>query len=107
MALAGTLDKTQSGKAPQDAGATTRRYLCSYVGPASYATGGDIGLLAALGVGKVFVVAGFVLYNGSVILIGYYNPVTDALLVFDMAGAEIAAATNLSGYTAYFEAIAQ
>jgi hypothetical protein len=105
--LAGTLDKTQSGKAPQDIGATTRRYLCSYVGPVSYTTGGDIGVKDALGIGKVFVVNGFILSNGTAILIGRYAPSTDAFQVFDMAGAEIAALTNLSTYTAYIEVIGQ
>jgi len=43
--------------------------------------------------------------NGSVILEARYNTSTSVVKWFDMAGVEVAAATDLSAYTARFEAI--
>lgn len=101
-----TLDLTNLGQ-PRDMGATTRRYLAKVTGPASYATGGDTGIAASVGVGKVFAVLGAVISNGTLTYVGWWNPATDALLWFDMAGAQVANAVDLSTFTGQLEIIAQ
>jgi len=106
-----TLDIRQGAVgAPGDVGHTTKRLFPLYTGPASYVTGGDPGLLAALGLGKLFVVGNGAigLTNGTTLYIGVYNFTTDAIQWFDPSTkAEVPAATNLSAYTAQFEAIGQ
>ena len=43
--------------------------------------------------------------NGSVIICAVYVPASGLMKFFDMAGVEIANTTDLSAYTARFEAI--
>lgn len=94
--------------APRDAASTTRRYFPSYTGPAAYATGGDTGMLAALGVGKIFCINALIITNGTVVLVGVYLPATDAIQWFVAStGAEVANGVDLSGYTGQFEVCAQ
>ena len=93
--------------APRDVGATTRRFFPAYTGPASYATGGDTGLAAALGIGKIFAVLGLTISNGTLTYIGWYSTTTGNLLWFDMAGAQVANATDLSTFVGQFEVIGQ
>lgn len=92
---------------PGDNASTTKRYFPLYTGPASYVTGGDVGVTTAVGLGKIFAVLGLIASNGTTVIVGRYIPTTDALQWFDMAGAEIAPATDLSGYTATLEVIGQ
>lgn len=86
----------------QDATATRIRRIGTYTGPASYATGGDLLSAAELALGKIDILTMEALSNGSAVLIPRYNYTTGKLMVFDMAGAEVTAATNLSGYSARF-----
>lgn len=89
----------------QDATATRIRRLGGYTGPASYATGGDSLTAAELALGRIDLFCIEPLTNGTVILLGRYDYATSKLKVFDLTGAEIAAATNLSTYSGRFEAI--
>lgn len=110
-----TLDIRQGAVgAPGDIGHTTRRLFPLYTGPASYVAGGDPGLLAALGIGKLFAVDLLALTNGTKLYLGVYTfagvgaQTADAIQVFDpTTGAEVAPGTNLSTYTAQFEVIGQ
>lgn len=86
----------------QDATATRLRRLGVYTGPASYATGGDALSAADLGLGRVDVLHLEPLTNGTAILLARYDYTNAKVKVFDMAGAEVSAATNLSTYTARF-----
>jgi len=70
-----------------------------YTGPASYATGGDSLTPEALAMGKLDVVLFEPATNGSVILLVRYVVSSKVVKWFDLAGAEIANATDLSGYT--------
>ena len=97
-----TLDKTI---APNDQLAIARFHVFTYTGPTSYATGGDTGLAEALGWGIVFAVFGGIISNGTASLLVYFVPATGALMVFDMAGAEITALTNLSTYSGRLAAV--
>lgn len=91
----------------RDMGHTTRRYMPTYTGPASYATGGDTGLLAALGVKTIVTVLG-TLSNGTAVLFVKYVHSTEKLLIFSLAtGAEVANAADISTYTGVLEIIAQ
>jgi hypothetical protein len=97
-----TIDRTV---APHDQSATLRRQIFTYTGPASYATGGDTGLAAALGWGTVMALGGSVISNGTLTYLVWLNPTTGAVMVFDMAGAQVANAVDLSTFTGRFEAI--
>lgn len=88
----------------QDATATRIRRIGIYTGPTSYATGGDSLTTSELALGKLDVLMMEALSNGSAVLIPRYNYTTSKLMVFDTAGAEVTAATNLSGYSARFVA---
>ena len=91
----------------RDIGATTRRYMPAYTGATSYATGGDTGLLAALGVGQIVTVLG-TLSNGTALIMVKYVHSTEKLLMFSLAtGAEVANAVDLSTYTGVLEVIAR
>lgn len=91
----------------QDMGATTRRPLVAYTGPASYATGGDTAVKTAAGLGKILAVLGLLISDGTLTYVGWYNPTTDAILWFDMVGAQVANAVDLSTFTGTFEIIGQ
>lgn len=90
----------------QDDAGIRRRVVGRYTGPASYVTGGD-----ALSAGDINL--------GTIEFIDFENPVdstpacrlvtydhTNAKVIwFDLAGAEIANGTNLSTFSARFEAL--
>lgn len=76
-----------------------------FTGPTSYATGGDSVTPALLGMGRVEALLMEPFTNGSVIIFARYVPADETVKFFDMAGVEIANLTNLSTYTARFEAI--
>lgn len=98
-----TIDKTTFTSA--DASNAKLRRLGIYTGPASYATGGDACTPADLGLGKIHVFQIEPPSNGSVVVVARYDYTNEKVKWFDMAGAEIAAATDLSAYSARFEAI--
>lgn len=88
-----------------DASNSRQRRIGSIAGPASYATGGDAVTPAQFGLGRVEIVLFEDFTDGSVCITGIYNPTTGRLKFFQASGAEIANATNLSTYSARFEAI--
>jgi hypothetical protein len=89
----------------EDGSSTKRRTEGIYTGPASYATGGESILAGALKLGQVHLVLFEPASNGTVIILLKYDYTNSKVKAFDMAGAEIANATDLSTYTARFEAI--
>jgi len=81
------------------------RKLGRVTGPASYPTGGETGILAALGMSRVDVFLVECATNGTDLRLVLYNYANNQIKWFDLAGAEIANTTNLSTYSARFEAI--
>ncbi len=98
---------TTTALAPKDLSSTRRRQCLLYTGPTSYAAGGDTGLAAALGWGTVSALLGSVISNGTLTYLVWLNPATGNLMIFDMAGAQVSALTNLSTFTGRFEAVGQ
>lgn len=74
----------------------------SYTGPASYPTGGETVDLNEIGFSEVWWWAPMVFTNGTVVILAIYDAANSKLKFFDMAGAEIANATDLSTYTSTF-----
>jgi hypothetical protein len=70
-----------------------------------YVTTGEVLSAATLGLGRVEALLVEPFTNGSVILIGRYDYAAGRMKIFDMAGVETTNATDLSAYTARFEAI--
>lgn len=101
--MAANLDLTQFRA--EDGSNTKRRIQGVYTGPASYVTGGDPLLPAELKLGQLHVLDLTIIANATVILMTNYDHVNQKLKVYDMAGVEIANATDLSGYSGRFEAI--
>lgn len=95
------------GPRPYDDAGIRRRTIGIYTGLASYTTNGDTAFTAAavkLGVMEYLSITP--LTNATPIcIIAVYNHTTNALVCYDMAGVEIGNGTDLSGYTARFEAI--
>ena len=99
-----TLDLTI---APADLSSTCRRQVATLTGPNPYATGGDALTPNDVRMGKLFAILGGVMTNGTAALLVWYNVSTAKLMWFDMAGAEVANGTDLSGYTGRVEFIGQ
>lgn len=99
------------GNAPMDEGATTKRALATYTGPAAYATGGDPVTPEDVRMGKVFVIGGAVAMDGTAAYLLYLtSPAgsTQKILWLDATtGLEVANGTDLSGATAQVEFIGQ
>lgn len=93
--------------APADLSSTLRRQVAGYTGPASYATGGDEIAPNDVRMSKVFAVLGLTISNGTLTYLGWYNRATGKILWFDMAGAQVANATDLSTFTGTFEFLGQ
>ena len=93
--------------APGQIESTVRRQIVTYTGPALYATGGDPYTAGEARIGKLFAILGGIISNGTACLVVWWNPTTSKLMVFDMAGAEVAASTVLSGYTGRLEFVGQ
>lgn len=101
-----TIDKTASAIPLHDRSSDRLRRTFKYTGPASYVTGGDpLNAGSELGITNVHAWLGNVVSNGTVILITFYDAANKKLKYFDLAGAEIANATNLSTYSGYAEVI--
>lgn len=88
----------------EDATSTKRRTLGIYTGPASYPTGGEAISPAQLKLGQLHKISFGAATNGSVVILLAYDYTNSKVKAFDMAGAEIANATDLSLYTTRFEA---
>ena len=90
----------------QDKSAAFMRRIFRYTGPASYVTGGEsLPLLANFGIGRVYAIVGAVASNGTATLLLFWDRTNSKILWFDMAGAQVANATDLSAYSANLEAI--
>lgn len=81
------------------------RKIGRLTGSTSYATGGDTLPAGAFGMGKIDLLLIEPFDNGTVIILSVYQVSTGLLKFYDMAGAQIANATDLSAYNARFEAI--
>lgn len=99
----GTIDRTIGPY--HDASNARIRKIGRFVGPASYATGGDPLTPASLGLSFVEVIHFEPFTNGTVIIFGEYEVAAQTVKFYDLTGAEIAALTDLSTYAARFEAI--
>ena len=88
-----------------DASNARIRKIGKLAGPASYATGGDPLTPQQLGMGRVELLVFEAASNGVDLRIALYDYANQKVKWFDLAGAEIAAAQNLSTYSARFEAI--
>lgn len=95
---------TRIGNFFDKTGATERR-IGRYTGQTSYTTGGESLPPEQLAMSSIDFLVTDAMTNGTVVLIARYDHTNKKMKVFDMAGAEVANATDLSGYTARFEAI--
>lgn len=89
----------------QDASNTRIRRIGIYTGPASYATGGDSFTPANIAMGKIDMILFEHATNGTDLRLPRYERATAKVKWYDLAGAEIANATDLSTYVTRFEAI--
>lgn len=89
----------------EDGSNTKRRILAVYTGPASYVTGGDPFTAADVKLGAIHFMDIENASNGTVVLVVRYDYVNNKMDWFDLAGVEIANATDLSAYSARFEAV--
>lgn len=89
----------------QDRTGNYNRRVGQYTGPASYATGGDSLPPEQLGLGTLDALLFEAASNGTAAILLRYDYTNEKVMAFDMAGAEIANGTDLSTYTARFEAI--
>jgi hypothetical protein len=98
------LDRTTAGGYHDSSNARIRK-IGSVSGPSSYATGGEAIAPVDLGMGRVELLLFESATNGTDLRLVRYDYATGKVKWFDLAGAEIAAAQNLSAYSARFEAI--
>ena len=90
----------------EDGSNTKRRIQGVYTGLASYTTGGDVAMTpAAMKLGQLHQFDIEPLTNGTVIILARYDYTNQKVKWFDVAGTEVANATNLSTYSARFEAV--
>lgn len=95
------LDLTTIPDRHDRSGSKTRKFV-RVTGPASYVTGGEA---MDFGLSRREVVLADMATNGTDLRIVVYDYTNGKLKWFDLAGAEIAAAQNLSAYSARIEAI--
>lgn len=101
--MAATVDLTQFRA--EDVRSTKRVISGVYTGPASYATGGDPFLPADVKLGQIHFLDWELATNGSVVLLVNYDYANQKAKWFDLAGNEVANATDLHTYTVRFEAV--
>ncbi len=104
--MAPTLDFTQFRA--EDGSNTKRRIIGIYTGPASYATGGDPFVAADVKLGQidVLLMGGSARNSSSTLrLLSYDRTNNTVVWVVPNTGSEVANGTDLSGFTAGFEAI--
>ena len=93
-----------------DASTSRLRRIGQYAGPASYATGGDPFAAADVAMGRLEHLDLGVAANAALTtfrLLVYDTTNSKVLWIVPNTGAEVAAATDLSGFTTRFEAIGQ
>jgi hypothetical protein len=95
------LDTTTIPDRHDRSGSKTRKIL-RVTGPTSYATGGEA---LDLGIGRPELVLPECATNGTDLRLVQWDYTNKKLKWFDLAGAEIAATTNLSTYAARVEVI--
>lgn len=95
------LDTTTIPDRHDRSGAKARKFF-RVTGPTSYATGGEA---LSLGLSNVEVLLADHATNGTDLRIVQWDYANSKMKWFDLAGAEIANATNLSAYSARLEAI--
>lgn len=98
-----TLDQTTI-QAQDHTGTRIVRYG-RYTGPASYATGGDPLTPANVAMGKIDVMLTDNPSDGTTIYLTRYDHTNAKMKWFDLAGAEVAAAVNLSTFVLRYMAI--
>lgn len=98
-----TLDLTQYRA--EDVRSTKRVISGIYTGPASYATGGDAFVPGDVKLGQIHFLVANPASNGTDLRLVLYDYTNSKMKWFDLAGAEIANATDLSAYSARFEAV--
>lgn len=103
-----TIDRTIG--AFHDSSTSRIRKIGKYTGPVSYATGGDSFAASDIGMGRIeHLVLGIAINAAlSVVRLLIWDPGTQKILWYvPNTGAEVAAATDVSGFVARFEAIGQ
>jgi len=81
------------------------RKIGNYTGPASYVSGGDPLTPGDLGMGRIEMLNFEHATNGTDLRLVRYDYTAQKVKWFDLAGAELAGAAALSGYSVRFEAI--
>lgn len=92
---------------PDNAG-IRRRIIVKYTGPASYATGGDPYSAAdnGPGIGVLEFVPSFIASDGTNAYLCWWDKANSTIMWFDpTTGLEVAALTDLSGFTVWVEAV--
>lgn len=91
-----------------DSSTSRLRKIGGYTGPASYATGGDSFTASDVGMGRVEHLILSHAYDGTNLRLLVWNPTTQRVVwVVPNTNAEVAAAVDVSTFTARFEAIGQ
>lgn len=90
----------------KDVAGIRRRYIGLYIGPASYATGGDSFTPQDVSLGAME----FIQFNAPnnvtpIIKFVVYDYTNNKVIWYDVAGTQTANATDLSGYSCRFEAV--
>ena len=98
------LDLTTIADRHDHTGSKTRK-LVRITGPASYTTGGETLAPSAFGLSRIVLLLPDHATNGTDLRVVQYDYVNGRVKWFDFAGAEIAATTDLSAYSARVEAI--
>jgi len=88
-----------------DRSGSKSRKLGRVTGPTSYPTGGEVLAPSAFGLGRIDVLLFACASNGTDLRLVLYDYTNGRVKWFDLAGAEITATTNLSAYSARYEAI--
>ena len=101
-----TIDRTTLAAYHDSSGARIRK-TARYVGPSSYATGGESFLPADLGMTRLDVLLFGVAWDGAAaIRVIVWDRTNNRVLWFvPDTGVQVAATTNLSGFATFFEAI--
>lgn len=99
-----TLDRTVARD--KDTAGNRNRRIVQYNGPASYATGGDPFVAADVALGVIEFMPPVLITDGTTFRVGIYNYTTQKLQFFvPNTNVEVAAAVNLSTFSARIEVI--
>lgn len=94
-----------TGVDPHDRSGSKMRKFRLSTGPVSYPTGGESLTPAEIGLSAIDLLIPNLASNGTVILCVLYDYTNSKMKWFDLAGVEIANATDLSAYSFRLEAI--